>query len=232
MINPIKPYEAAMPSFAADPPPLSLASPYPPVPVAPSPVADSEPKSSDGDTVLLQGIALQDPAAMGTLYDRHAAHLYRICYAVLRDQAEAEDVLQEVFVRVWERAASYNPLICPAAVWMTRIAHNLSIDWLRSRSRRIRLAETAVQVETDALAEALSRTSEPEQHAAQTEAYREITEAMNSLPVEQRQLIEFAYFRGLSQTELAVQFGIPLGTVKTRMRSALTHLRRQLQHLL
>lgn len=174
------------------------------------------------DLLLLGRIASRDAGAIGTLYDRHSRLLYSLIHRVLQDRAESEEVLQEVFLVVWNRIDNYNPQLGSPVAWLVRIARNRAIDRLRSTQVRTRAVEgvpAADPVET------------PESAALSTERRRAIARALATLPPEQRQLIETAYFRGLSQTELADQFQLPLGTVKTRVRTGLRTLREVLRDL-
>ena len=169
------------------------------------------------DAALLQRIVARDAAAVGELYDRHARLLFNLILRVLRDRADAEDVLQDVFVNVWERAGSYNPALGAPVAWLVRIARNRAIDRLRANAARTRLAETP-----HGAAAAGAACGDPGQR-------HDVTCALDVLPREQRELVECAYFMGLTHSELAARFGLPLGTVKTRVRNGLMALRAHLQ---
>src|SRR5262249_52242029 len=180
-------------------------------------------QSSDdtrADLALLNRIVARDESAVGELYDRHARLLYGLILRILRDRAEAEEVLQEVFVQVWTRAETYNVALGTPAAWLVRIARNPAIDRLRANSVRARTVEaTPLPPPVES----------PEARAAMNERQQAVARALEALPVEQRQLIEQAYFLGLTQSELAERFGLPLGTVKTRVRTGLMTLKRELQ---
>jgi RNA polymerase sigma-70 factor, ECF subfamily len=183
-------------------------------------------QSSDearADLALLNRVIARDESAIGELYDRHSRLLYGLILRILRDRGEAEEVLQEVFLQVWTRAETYKAELGAPAAWLVRIARNRSIDRFRTNSVRNRTVVAAPQpppVET------------PEARAAMSEQQRAVAHALEALPPEQRQLIEEAYFSGLTQSELAERFGLPLGTVKTRVRTGLMTLRRELQSTL
>jgi RNA polymerase sigma-70 factor (ECF subfamily) len=165
----------------------------------------------------------RDAKAVGELYDRHHRLLYGLILRIVRDRSEAEEILQEVFVQVWTRADSYNVELGAPVAWLVRIARNRAIDRLRANTVRIRTAEAAPlppPVES------------PETRAALTEKQRAVARALEALPADQRQLIEYAYFLGLTQSELAERFGLPLGTVKTRVRTGMITLKRELQHIM
>jgi len=163
------------------------------------------------------------------LYDRHCRLLFSLILRILRDRGEAEDVLQEVFVRVWDRADSYNPSLGTPAAWLVRISRNRAIDRLRSRT--VRAGIQAPEIDRPEQAADPAPDADPERFAAATEERRVIAEAVAALPPEQRVLIECAFFEGYTQSELAERFDLPLGTVKTRIRTGMQSLRRALAPL-
>lgn len=186
--------------------------------------------SSTDEFILLKKISRKDANALSQLYDRHSKYIYSIIFYILRDQFEAEDLLQEVFLQIWEKADSYDETLGNPIAWMTRITRNKSIDRLRSKSYKNRSGETDIERVFN-LSEK-SDSSNPEIVSNQSRENFEISEALKSLSQSQKDLLEFAYFRGYSQSELAEYFNIPLGTVKTRMRSAMISLREKLKHLI
>lgn len=173
------------------------------------------------DLELLERMAARDESAVGVFYDRHARLLFGLILRMLRNRAEAEEVLQEVFVQAWTKVDTYNASLGAPVAWLVRIARNRAIDRLRSNLVRQRTVE-AMAPDSGERSEAYSPRSE-EQIA--------VARALATLPVEQRELIEHAYFEGLTQVELAKRFSLPLGTVKTRVRSGLTALRRELSSI-
>ena len=185
--------------------------------------------TSAADVALLDRIARRDQAGLAELYDRHCRLLFSLILRILRDRGEAEDVLQEVFVRVWDRADSYNSSLGTPAAWLVRISRNRAIDRLRSRT--VRAAVQAPEVERPEQARDPAPNADPEQFAASSEERRAIVEALSALPPEQRLLIESAFFEGYTQSELAERFDLPLGTVKTRIRTGMQSLRRALASL-
>ena len=184
------------------------------------------PGSSDdarADIALIGRVIARDGRAIGELYDRHSRLLYGLILRILRNRSEAEEVLQEVFVQVWTRADTYNVELGAPVAWLVRIARNRAIDQIRSNSVRARTAEATPlppPVET------------PEARAVMSEQQRAVARALGTLPLEQRELIEHAYFQGLTQSELAERFHLPLGTVKTRVRTGMMTLRRELQQVM
>ena len=171
------------------------------------------------DIALIERIIARDADAVGELYDRHNRLLFGLVLRILRDRSEAEEVLQEVFVSVWTRAETYNVALGSPAAWLVRIARNRAIDRLRATTVRLRTVEAVP---------AASPADSPEAHAVATEQRRVVARALESLPSEQRALIEDAYFLGMTQSELAAKFKLPLGTVKTRIRAGMQALRQQL----
>ena len=177
------------------------------------------PEDTRGDIVLIERIVDRDERAVGELYDRHHRLLFGLILRILRDRSEAEEVLQEVFVLVWTRAETYNVALGSPAAWLVRIARNRAIDRLRANTVRLRAVESAP---------ATANVDNPEARAAASEQQRVVARALESLPFDQRTLIEEAYFLGMTQSELADKFKLPLGTVKTRIRAGMQALRQQL----
>jgi RNA polymerase sigma-70 factor, ECF subfamily len=182
--------------------------------------------TSAADIALLDRITRRDQAGLAELYDRHCRLLFSLILRILRDRGEAEDVLQEVFIRVWDRADSYNPTLGTPAAWLVRISRNRAIDRLRSRT--VRAGVHAPELERPEQIADPAPESDPERYAASTEERRVIVEALAALPPEQRLLIESAFYEGYTQSELAERFDLPLGTVKTRIRTGMQSLRRAL----
>ena len=179
-----------------------------------------KPDDTRADIALFERVAACDASALAELYDRHSRLLFGLILRILKDQGEAEEVLQEVFVQAWTRANAYNVALGSPAGWLIGIARNRAIDRLRARVVRDRAASSVPAprpVET------------PEARASLSERQRGVQRALDALPSEQRELIEHAYFLGLTQSELAARFSLPLGTVKTRIRTGLLALRGHIQ---
>ena len=172
------------------------------------------------DIAILERIVRRDERAVGELYDRHHRLLFGLILRILRDRSESEEVLQEVFMQVWTRAATYNVALGSPAGWLVRIARNRAIDRLRANTVRLRAVEEAPPP--------VDATVTPEVQATQSEQQRAVAGALDALPPDQRVLIEQAYFLGLTQSELAERFKLPLGTVKTRIRTGMLALREHL----
>jgi RNA polymerase sigma-70 factor, ECF subfamily len=168
------------------------------------------------DVALIARLVARDEGALGELYDRHSSLLFGLLIRVLRERGDAEEVLQEVFVQAWTRADTYNSALGTPAGWLIGIARNRAIDRLRANAARLRAVERVAPPPA---------VSTPETDASIGETQRDIRRALEALPPEQRILITHAYFEGLTQSELAEQFSLPLGTVKTRVRTGLIALR-------
>ena len=180
-------------------------------------------KDDDVDLLLIQQIANGDSTAIEQLYERHASLLYALVLRIVHDRSEAEDVLQDVLLRIWQRADTYDRLYGAPRAWLVRIARNRAIDVLRARRRR----------PTDDLdaAEQPSLSSTPDESTMAAEDRTAVAGALSGLEPAQRELIESAFFQGYSQSELAARFNLPLGTVKTRIRRGMIVLRGALGHM-
>lgn len=178
-------------------------------------VRDERP--SDGDQELVARICAGDAEALAQLYERHGGSAFALAYGILRQREAAEDAVQEAFLAVWRRAVTYQPERGTVRAWLLTIVRNRAID-LR---RRPGDASQAVPVEMLALATA----DDPEEEGIRTVDGATVRAALARLPAEQRQVVELAYFAGLTYPEVASRTGAALGTVKSRMRLALERLR-------
>jgi RNA polymerase sigma-70 factor (ECF subfamily) len=179
-----------------------------------------DPARNGADITLLQRVIGRDAGALGELYDAHSRLLFGLIVRILRDRGDAEEVLQEVFVQAWTRTHTYNLGLGSPLGWLLGIARNRAIDRLRRKSAQLRAV--------DGVAEPLA-SDDPERLAVLEERRRSVQEALDALPRDQRELIEQAYFVGLTHTELAARFSLPLGTVKTRIRAGMMTLRGHLE---
>lgn len=180
----------------------------------------SNPQTDAEEAELLRAIARGDESAFARVYDRYSPILLGLLLRILRSRAEAEDVLQEVFLQVWQRAQSFDSTRGRAFTWLVTLARSRAIDRLRSIGSRERA--------TRASAEDAPPESEPTEWAdtaaIRAERAEVVREALAELPDEQRQVLLLAYLEGMSQSEIATAKNQPLGTVKTRTRSALRKL--------
>jgi RNA polymerase sigma-70 factor (ECF subfamily) len=163
--------------------------------------------------------------ALGTLYDQLAPLVYAIAWRILGDRDEAEEVLGETFWQVWNGAQQYDPARGAMEAWVSSIARSRAIDLLRARKRRD-AGRTHQDMEPQTAAGAPHHL--PEELTLQGERERAVASALAELSEAQRRPIELAYYEGLSQAEIAGRLGQPLGTIKTRMRLGLLHLRQVL----
>jgi RNA polymerase sigma-70 factor, ECF subfamily len=176
-----------------------------------------------GDAELAARLKARDPHAMADLYDRYGRLAYSLIHRIVRDAAAAEDLVQETFLRVWNRAQSFDQERGALGPWILAVARNRAIDYLRSIDGRM----SAGSVELDRL-ERPVLFSAFEDSALSIDRTQRLRSAFEKLSPNQRMVIELAYFEGLSQTEMAERVKQPLGTVKTWVRSALKVLREEL----
>jgi RNA polymerase sigma-70 factor (ECF subfamily) len=170
------------------------------------------------DTDLLKAIAQSDEGALGSLYDRYRQILFGLLVRILNSREEAEDVLQEVFLQVWKRAAHFDENRGRPFTWLVTVARSRAIDRLRTIAARGRLAAAATPNEWE-------RISDADTDAFCAERSEIVRQALQEIPEEQRLTLRLAYFEGLTQSEIAAKLGTPLGTVKTRMRAGMLKLR-------
>jgi len=185
--------------------------------------------SDPTDLNLMQRIAARDAAALAELYDRHSRRVFGLILRIVRDRSEAEEILQEAFMRVWKRAEIYDGQMGGPLPWIVRVARNCAID--RLRARRLRAAVNAPAIDLAAVESPTSSGIQtPEAAVLDAERREKVTDALAGLPAEQRQLIEAAFFEGYTHSELSQRYGLPLGTVKTRIRAGMLAMRRRLEH--
>ncbi|MEP6896443.1 MAG: sigma-70 family RNA polymerase sigma factor [Chloroflexota bacterium] len=179
------------------------------------------------DEILAARVARGDSTALEVLYDRHASTVFGLALKVIGEQGAAEDVLQETFWRVWRSANTFKPERGAFTSWLFRIARNLAIDAYRRSSVRPHVVSDAETVEP-----VLDQLPDPDVDVVeQTQAIlknRQVRKALTSLPQMQRQVIEMAYFQGMTRHEIAEATGEALGTIHTRARLGLLKLREEL----
>src|SRR5215831_8683084 len=176
----------------------------------------------EDDTALVVRMQRRDPHALAELYDRYGRVTYSLILRVVRDTGIAEDLVQETFLRVWNRVHGFDAQKGSIGPWLLAVARNRAIDYLRSAGGRERNAVEFEETERPALY------CDMEKDILTSDKVRVIKSAIEKLSPNQRQVIELAYFEGLSQTEIAERMGQPLGTVKTWVRTALKNLRDEL----
>ncbi len=180
----------------------------------------------DSDESLLSRAGCADEAAFGALYDRFANRVFGMIRQMMGNTAEAEDVLQEGFVSVWNKASEFDPKRGKAFAWVVMILRHKAIDRLRARSRRTQAME---KVTVEWRVTGVAESDAPDAPLERGEQVQRVTTAMTALPESQRQLIEAAFLKGLTHHDLAEQLGLPLGTVKTNIRRGLLKLRDSLK---
>jgi RNA polymerase sigma-70 factor (ECF subfamily) len=174
-------------------------------------------RTEDGDVVAR--LQRREPQALAELYDRYGGMIYRLVLRIVRDTGIAEDLVQETFLRAWNRAGTFDSERGAVGPWLLAIARNRALDYLRAHSSRG--AHTMELNETEHSA----RFQDFPPEALNFDLARRIKRALEQLSVDQRAAIELAYFEGMSQSEIAEHMGQPLGTVKTWMRRAMLRMR-------
>ena len=168
------------------------------------------------DEALLAQMAQGEEPALAELYDRFGRVAYGLAVRVLRDQALAEDAVQDAFLGAWRTAAAFDPGRGTASTWLMTLVHRRAVDLVRREDRR----------RTDVLDDAPVAAGETtDEQAALREERRRVQAALVRLPPDQREALELAYYGGLTQAELAERLGVPLGTIKSRMFAGLGKLR-------
>lgn len=190
---------------------------------------EPEPAGADVDAALVRRMSSRDERALGTFYDRWFPVVHGVMSRMLESPDDVEDVVEEAFWQAWRQAERFEAERGSVQTWLLTIARSRALDRLRAR-RRLRedpLVDASAG-EADASAPAPAAPSDPLADAEHAERSRIVRAALADLPAEQREALELGYFGGLSQTEIAEQTGLPLGTIKTRMRLALQKLRERL----
>ena len=175
-------------------------------------------------------VALGDRAAFATLYQATSAHLVGVIVRINSDRAQAEDLLQDIYVNIWRAAQGFDAARAQPMTWLTSIARNRAIDSLRRRKTEVVTASVHLRgndddEDTDLLATLPSDAAGPLELLLQAAQQREVTDCVQALSAEQQQCIALAYYQGLSHSEVAAQMAQPLGTVKSWVRRALIALK-------
>lgn len=197
--------------------------------------------SSTDDAALVRELVGGSEAALATLYDRYGDAIFASAYRLTADRGIAEEVVQETFLALWNRAELFDPAVGSLPAWLHAIARNRAVDRLRAAGRRPRLVATASRASDESESQSLERAMAsgrlvagaaqplgPEQSAAAAGLRDSIRTAIGAMPDQERIVILLAYQEQLSQTEIADRLDWPLGTVKTRTRRALLRLREAL----
>jgi len=179
------------------------------------------------DREMIERIGRGDQSAFSALYDRLSRPLYSLALRMLGDAGDAQDALQDVFLQIWSRAATYNPEQSTVFSWTVLLTRSRVIDRLRARKRRLRVVDSATGDEDADVADASTTESAADTADKNDEAAR-VRSVLNNLPSEQREAIELAFFGHLTHHEIAARLGEPLGTIKARIRRGLLKLRERL----
>ncbi len=181
---------------------------------------ETETQLNAPDAALMQRIVRRDESALAALYDRYAGMLSSVLNRILRDTQAAEEILQDIFYQLWRTAGRFDPSRGSLPGWLVVIARNRAISRLRRHNPAggEEIAENTVMVPVNL-----------ESAVAQRELLGRVTSALQTLPQEQRAVLELAYFEGMTHSEIARHTGDPLGTVKTRLRTAVETLKRNLR---
>lgn len=185
---------------------------------------DPQPLDPVSDRNLVECLWAGDTHALATLYDRYSPMVYALALKMLCNTAEAEDLTQEVFVNFWQRR-QYNPNRGSIGSYLATYTRSRAIDRLRTSSGRATILERFQRIKA-----ASAHLPNPLDYATHQEQRQHLQTALDQIPPAEREALEIAYFQGLSQSEIAAQLGIPLGTVKSRCRQGLLRLRDLLQH--
>ena len=172
------------------------------------------------DPVLIERIMAEDESALSALYDRYSGMLFSMLVRILRDPHAAEEILQDIFLQLWRGPARFDGSRGSLPAWLMVIARNRAI----SRLRRREFSDPPDDLDSFP-ARAVPSSVNIEDEAQRTELFEKLNAAMANLPQEQREAVMLAYFEGMTQTEIAARTGCPLGTVKTRVRTAMQSLK-------
>jgi RNA polymerase sigma-70 factor (ECF subfamily) len=185
------------------------------------------------DPAVVHRLVAGDEQALAALYDSYGNLAYSLALAMVRDPADAEEVVADAFGQVWRSASTFDAARGNVLAWITTIVRTRALDLLRARRRRSRMLDRAAAVSDDSTSPGLSSGPEPaDRGVEQSEAAVLVRRSLADLPAPQRVVLELAYFAGLSQSEIAERLAEPLGTVKTRMRAGMEKLRAALRPLL
>ena len=176
------------------------------------------------DEELMPLIGEKDPEAFEVFYDRHGGVAYSLAYRIVGEQAAAEDVTQEAFISLWRSGARFDSTRGSVRSWMLSIVRNRAIDQLRSKAGKA----PKLAFDDDSILEQRPAEEMTDEEAMRRETASEVRGALGTLPGDQSKVIELAYFGGFSHSEIARMLGVPLGTVKGRMRLGLEKIRGEL----
>ena len=176
---------------------------------------------------IMARVAQRDPLAFQELYDLYSGIVYSVAYDLLQNEAEASDIVQDVFLKIWNASELYNPVLGKVVSWIVTITRHRSLNLIRSGQRRAR-AYQASAGEQSLTSGAVPGSAEV---LLRTETAQAVQNALSALPPEQREAISISFLLGLTHEETAARLGEPLGTVKARIRRGLARMKEQLQFI-
>ncbi len=176
--------------------------------------------SHGSDAEMIEKLRTRNPDGLAAAYDRYGQMVYSLFLRMTRDQSTAEDLVQELFIRLWNRGRDFDATKGSLGVWILSIARNMGIDHVRSAQARFRARQQSLDQTDDLLF-----SYKPKEPELLLDNARVVKEAFANLTADQKRVLELAYFEGFSQSEIAEQLHQPLGTVKSWMRAALARLR-------
>ena len=179
--------------------------------------------TADADRSALERMARGDHGGLAELYDRHGRAVYSLALRIVRDQRDAEEVVQDVFAQAWRQSGRYSAARGSVIAWLMTLTRSRAID--RARGRRARPDASS---DAESIVDISDQTASADEQLASTAEAGRVRAALEALPLLQRIAIELAFYEGLTHTEIADRLDQPLGTVKTRIRQGLLKLREQL----
>lgn len=182
-------------------------------------------KDEERDRELMARIKARDSSALSELYDHYNRLLFGLILSVLKKREEAEDILQEVFTKIWQQAEKFDLEKGTVYTWIVTLARNKSIDRLRSKVYKEQKKQSTSLDNEDVFHPLYSDESDPLENTILTDRAKKVHESLNQISEKQRKVLQVAYFSGMSQSEISQEYNIPLGTVKTRMRDGMIKLR-------
>ncbi|MBO6525320.1 MAG: sigma-70 family RNA polymerase sigma factor [Balneolaceae bacterium] len=182
-------------------------------------------QNNSRDRDLIRRIASKEPEALSMLYDHYNRLLFGLLKSILKKKEEAEDILQEVFTTIWEKADQFDAERGTAYTWIVSLTRNKAIDRLRSKVYKEQKKQSTSLNDDDVFHPLYSEENNPLENTILSDRAKRVYNALQNLSEKQRSVIQVAYFDGLSQSEISDEYDIPLGTVKTRMRDGMIKLR-------
>lgn len=182
-------------------------------------------KDEERDRELMARIKTRDTSALSELYDNYNRLLFGLILSILKKREEAEDLLQEVFTKIWQNAEKFDLERGTVYTWVVTLTRNRSIDRLRSKVYKEQKKQSTSLDDEDVFYPLYSEESDPLENTILKERAKKVHQALDQISEKQKKVLQVAYFSGMSQSEISEEFDIPLGTVKTRMRDGMIKLR-------